>query len=368
MKIALSSVVCPEWTLARLAQEAEALAIDAVELRTFGDDSTTIACDPFLTDPAKTRRLMQAAGLSIACIATGIHYDERITPPIVGRLLFDTERSVRQSKRAVDLAAELECPFVRVFGFEIPANEPRADAMERIVDRLQKSLDHCRHTGVRLILENGGSFASAQHLLDLIRAVDHPLLAAAYSIPTGVLAGDDPVRALDLLGPLCVAIKLKDVRETSGPDRTPCILGEGLIPVAPATRAFAARRQPQSFATYELDRLWLARGPAHAAQEHAAHAHAAPVVSATLAPAPEEDLLHAEGDVPTPPSIHTDWRTILSTSIANIAAWRAAETPAPGTSRFAKANASDHAAGPGVPGKQPIPSRSFDGVQSTVLA
>lgn len=251
MKVGFSTVACPERTLGDVARLAETAGFGCVELRTFGDGATQFACDPMLTDPAKTRRIMQAAGAEIGCIATGVKFDDPITPPVIGRVFFDQERCVRDAKRAIDLAGQLECPFVRVFGFEIRTEESRASALERILDRLGKVLDHCRHTGVRLLLENGGSFDTAARLKELIEACKSPLLAAAYSPAVGKLGGEDPVAGIATLGPLLLCVKLRDYRHGK-----PCSLGSGESPTREVVTELAKRKFSGQL-IYELDRAWM---------------------------------------------------------------------------------------------------------------
>ena len=107
MKVALSSVAFPEWTVGRVIDEAARVGYHAVELRTFGTDSTglasdaaraggvgSIAGDPLLTSAAKLKRLALDAGIDILSLASSISYDEPIFPPVVGRLRLDPTRSI----------------------------------------------------------------------------------------------------------------------------------------------------------------------------------------------------------------------------------------------------------------------------------
>jgi sugar phosphate isomerase/epimerase len=251
MKVGFSTVACPEWTLSKVARVAEASGFGAVELRTFGDGSRQSACDPMLSDAGKIRGLFSAAGCEIGCIATGIAFDDPVTPPVIGRVISDAEWMVRDCKAAIDLAASLECPYVRVFGFEIMATERRASAMERILDRLYKSLDHCRHTGVKLVIENGGSFLTGASLREIINTLNHPLLYAAYSPAVATLGDESFANGFDVLGERLAIVKLRDFKNGK-----PCSLGSGEMPTRAAVAELAARKF-NGLVSYELDRAWL---------------------------------------------------------------------------------------------------------------
>lgn len=250
MKPAFSTVACSDWTFATLAQRAAAWGYLGCELRTFGYGSREFACDPALTSPAKLRGMLERSGLSICSLATGIRYDDPITPPLLG-LLLDHEQMVRETKHCVDLAVQLEAPYVRVFGFEIIGHEPRKKAIARIVERLSKCVDFCRNSGVQIMLENGGSFATAVDLAEVMDKVGHPLLCASYSVPVAMAAGESPENGFNVLGERLACIKLKDLKAGE-----PCALGQGDIDCRGAVAA-AAKAGFGGWLVYEFDRAWL---------------------------------------------------------------------------------------------------------------
>ncbi len=221
MKPAFSTVACPDWTFTRLAEHAARWGYVGCELRTFGYGTREFACDPALTAPAKLRGMLERIGLSICSLATSVRYDDPITPPLLG-LLLDNEQSVRETKNCIDIAVQVEAPFVRVFGFEIIGGESRASACGRIADRMLKCLDYCRNSGVRLAIENGGSFSTAVQLAELMDKINHPLLSAAYSAPVARAAGEDPANGANVLGERLELVKIKDLR-----GGVPCALGDG---------------------------------------------------------------------------------------------------------------------------------------------
>ena len=254
---AFSSVACPDWTLEAIVRAASEHGYQGVELRTFGYGSAALAHDPALTAPAKVRRLFSGAGVHIACLATGARFDEPIRPPVIGRLIGDFEKAVRQAKVAIDLAAQIECPLVRVFGFEAGPGEARPAAVRRIAERLAFVVDAARNTGVRVVVENGGSFSTAADLAELIDRVGHPLLGGAYCPATGIAAGDPPARAPEILGPRLWHARVKDYgpADPAGA-RRPCPLGTGEVPNAAFVGALAASGY-RGWVVFEWDRLWL---------------------------------------------------------------------------------------------------------------
>lgn len=181
---------------------------DAVELRTFGWGVSDLACEPTHTDPAKVSRLFDEAGIAIVSLATSLRFDDPIRPPILGRALGDHERAVRQGRAFVDLARQLGCPFVRVFALQKAPRERLRPCVRRIAERLFKVVDHSRNTGVRVLIENGGSFPTAEGLRPIIEGADlQGLLGVCYCPQSG--EGEGVSRALDTLGDRVRLVRLR---------------------------------------------------------------------------------------------------------------------------------------------------------------
>ncbi|MBC7835355.1 MAG: sugar phosphate isomerase/epimerase [Phycisphaerales bacterium] len=251
IKPAFSTVACLDWTLDKVAAAAAQWGFEAVELRTFGPDSRVGACDPALTDEDKVRSLFGARGVEILSLATSMRFDAPIRPPIIGLAISDTERSVREGKRAVDMAVGLECPLIRVFGFESPAREKRGPTIARIAKRLSMVVDHAHRTGVRLVLENAGDFATAPEMLRVIDAVGSPLLGAAYSIAPAFAHGEQPRDGIELLGDRLWLARIKDTRAG-----LPVALGEGELPCHEMVCALVDAKFSGPL-VFEWDRAWI---------------------------------------------------------------------------------------------------------------
>lgn len=250
MHVAFSTLACPHWTLERIARVAGELAYDAVEFRTFGFGTGDLLNDPALSDPLKVRRVLGEQGVSAACLATSLKFDRLVFPPIIGRAITDQEREARSAKRLIDLAARMDCPAIRVFAFETKGRESRSAAIRRIVWRLGMAVDAARHSGVRVLLENGGSFGTAADLLEILDQIPSVALGACYSVAAARHAGDDPVAGLASLGERAALVRLKGHRAG-----TPCLLADGEDPNADVVRSLAARRYGGTL-TYEYDLLW----------------------------------------------------------------------------------------------------------------
>lgn len=250
MKLAFSTVACPEWTMDQVVSFASSSEFDGIELRTFGFGSTSIACDPAHTAASKLRASVDGAGVVPCSLATGCRFDEPIFPPVIGRVIADTDRSVREAKSIIHMAAALDVPFVRVFGFECRNGDNPKLAERRIIERLTMVVDAARNTGVKVVLENGGSFPMASDIARLISEVDHPLLGASYSPAAASGTGESAVEGANLLADRLWMVKIKDARSGIA-----CPIGDGDLGCEAFVRHLSSRRF-SGWAVVEWDRLW----------------------------------------------------------------------------------------------------------------
>lgn len=252
-KPAFSTVACPDWTLERVLNAAAQWGYDGVELRSFGHGgggAEGFASEPGLTAGSKARYLAAEAGVKIACVATSTSFDAPIMPPVLGRLLPSSEATVLAGRDGVEVAHECGSELVRVFGFRIPKGQTRKGTMRLIVERLGKVVDHARGRDLLVVLENGGDFATADDLLEIMSQIRFPQLRAAYDILAAHDAGENPAEGLAKLGSKLALARLRDVDA----DRKPVALGTGVLPCAEFT---AAASDAGCWLSYTWDYAWM---------------------------------------------------------------------------------------------------------------
>ena len=237
----VSTVVCPQWTLAQVAERLRASAFESVELRSYGVDSRRSACDPSMTSAAKVLQLFFDDGIEIEGVATSLSFSDPISPPVIGRIIGDPDKAVRHGRQMIDIARGVGAKYLRVFGHELPPRESRGRGVARVAERLSLVVAAARNSGVQIVIENGGSFESAEDLLDLVERVREPGLGVCLSL--NALSGEAPAvsardaeNAVRLLGRRIRVARLADVDDAG----RGVIPGEGVAPCAPFVEALGA--------------------------------------------------------------------------------------------------------------------------------
>src|SRR5215208_1258568 len=105
MKIAFTTLGCPNWTLEMICRNGQAYGYDGVDFRGYLDE-LDITKLPLFTTYAETRQALNDAGLDVCGISSSI----RLCDP-------DTRAaSLDEARRTIDTARLFGCQNVRVFG------------------------------------------------------------------------------------------------------------------------------------------------------------------------------------------------------------------------------------------------------------
>lgn len=228
MKLAFSTLGCPDWSAERVARVAAELGYDGVEIRGFGGRLDIEQMPEFGEGLARTRALFRDAGLEICCLSTSVTLSAKDRAE--RRVLVD------RARRAIEIAAGLGCPYVRVFGGHIPPGESRADAADDIAQALTALGGTADTVGVTVVLETHDDFNLGKDAADVVDRVSGPGVGILWDILHPYRCGEALTDTLNYLGSHIRHVHIKDALNLSAAGFQPVLLGEGDMPVREAVR------------------------------------------------------------------------------------------------------------------------------------
>ena len=116
MKYAFMSFSCPDLTLAELLTLAGKLGYDGIEPRLAARHQHGIETAIGAAQRRAIRQQVAEGDIALACLATSCKYADPQT----------VAANVAETQRCIDLAGDLGCPRLRVFGGALPAGVSRA--------------------------------------------------------------------------------------------------------------------------------------------------------------------------------------------------------------------------------------------------
>lgn len=189
IQLSISTNLFPQMALDELLSTAATAGFNGVELGRLGHTARDIQTN--LTPLMRNQATFKAAGMQVAVLGTSIALHHK------GARARDAMEALRL---AIDCAAELQCPIVTAFGFAIPSGETSGYAYNRIAEHLREVALLAAVKGVRVAIRNGGSFASAASIWQLLENTGHDSIGSAWDSVAGEIAGEPPTQAVPLLG------------------------------------------------------------------------------------------------------------------------------------------------------------------------
>jgi len=248
MRLAFSTLGCPQWGLDEIAGAARAHGFEGVELRALAGSLDLLGRPELSGDEVgATRARLEANGVAVCCVASGCAF----------HAVDDAERraQVDLAVRHCALAAALGAPVVRVF----PVSVPDGATWEATRDRIAAALvDVARRApaGVRVGLETHGDFASGAAAAEVVRLADHPAVAIVWDVANSLAAGDTVGGAASAVAPYLAHVHLRDARPEAGRKHwLPVLAGRGRVSFAETASALDALGY-RGFVSFEWEKWW----------------------------------------------------------------------------------------------------------------
>ncbi|NMA08964.1 MAG: AMP-binding protein [Clostridiales bacterium] len=172
MKIAFSTLACPDFDWSDIYSAACDLGYDGIEMRGMGNDIFDIHARPFQDEnlPATVAQLRRLR-LEIPCLSSGcvLKYEDR------------REENITELRGYIDLARKLGTPYIRVLADEHA--QPDGDVDDAVVlDTMRAIIPYAEENGVTLLIESNGVYADTKRLAELIVACASDNVAALWDL------------------------------------------------------------------------------------------------------------------------------------------------------------------------------------------
>jgi sugar phosphate isomerase/epimerase len=176
-KIAFSTLACPAWDWEEIVAAGIRHGYDGVEIRQVAGETDLLKVPAF--EPAQRaashellRRRSGSIGsgsFSVCGLASSVRFDFPQTE--------NRDAQLRIGKSYVELAAQLEARFVRVFGDVVPAPTKataRKESLAQIAEGLNRLGDFAAGYKIDILLETHGDFADSATVQELFEQIESP--------------------------------------------------------------------------------------------------------------------------------------------------------------------------------------------------
>ena len=248
MKLAFSTLGCPDWDLQQVVAGARRWGYDGIELRALAGSLDLLTRAEFAAGQlAATRAYVADEGMEICCVDTSCTFH---SPDA-------TERSnqVGIALAHAELAAKLGAPLIRVFPDKIQPGSHRDETRDWIAECLHAIAERMPDA-VEVALETHGDFARAEAAKEIAQLADHPKVKLVWDVANSHAAGDVIKEAAQTIQPYLAHIHLRDAKPIPGSEHwLPVLAGTGGVSFAD-TLAAIRKLKYEGYLSFEWEKYW----------------------------------------------------------------------------------------------------------------
>jgi sugar phosphate isomerase/epimerase len=209
MKLSIDTwVICADWTLDKLIEVCRATGYAGVEFRAESDQKHGVELEATPAQRREVRRKLEDGYLEASCISTSqcLHWLEEAK----------RQEAIDRAKRFVDLAADIDCRAIRVFG-DGDRIGPELDAREAIEttgEALAEVAGHAAETPVIVAFEMHGQFNLWRYATAVVLHADDPSAALNYNCDKRDLVGGSIAETYSRIRGLVEHVHMHDLEES----------------------------------------------------------------------------------------------------------------------------------------------------------
>jgi sugar phosphate isomerase/epimerase len=247
--LSFSTLGCPDWSFTQITDFAALHGFDGIELRGIQREMDLIKVKELSTPHSRlqTLTIMKDKGLRFVDLGSSatLHFADPA----------ERLKNLDEGRRFIDLAQQLDCPFVRVFPNNFPKDQEKAATMELIVKGLLELADHAKGSKVSVLVESHGDLVKISDLETVMRSAQHPNSGMVWDVTNmWTITHEPPADAYKALQPYIKHTHIKDAKIVDGKIQY-VFLGQGDVPIFSAIDALSQGGY-KGYYSFEWEKLW----------------------------------------------------------------------------------------------------------------
>ena len=247
-KLAFSTLGCPDWSLKQIVDCSVENGYKGFEIRGLAGEMDLPKCAEFnKTNLPASLRMIKDNDIKIINLGSSVnlHFAQE-----------DKRKSnLDDAKRFIDLAEQLECPFVRVFPDDLPPDQSVEQTLDLIISGLITLGEYAKGSNVSILLESHGKVVYKDMLLKIMAGANHPKVGLIWDFfNMWVVTKESPKEVFDTLGKFIKHVHIKDANLVDGKPAY-CLIGQGVAPLREAMDSLKSSNY-KGYYSFEWEKKW----------------------------------------------------------------------------------------------------------------
>ncbi len=247
--LSFSTIGCPDWTFQQIVDFAVANNFNGLEIRGIFRELELTKCKEFSNaeNILATNKLMKENRLQFVDLGSSaaMHHSDKI----------ERQKNLSEAKRFIDLAQQIQCPYIRVFPNNLPKDQDRNVTIDLIIQGLIELGDYAKGSGVTVLLESHGELVESADLQKIMQSANHKNVGLVWDIVNmWSVTKEPPAEVYAVLKKYIRHTHIKDLKFVNGKEQY-TLLGTGEAPIF-ETIDILNNNDYKGYYSFEWEKLW----------------------------------------------------------------------------------------------------------------
>lgn len=247
--LSFSTLGCPDWPFKKIVEFAQKNQYNGLEMRGILRQVDLTQCPEFSTPANRTAtmQLMKNSRLSFVNLGSSaaMHFAGEV----------ERKKNLDEGRKFIDLAHEINCPYIRVFPNNFPKDMEKQATMELITKGLQELGNYAKDSGVMVLMETHGDLVYTADIEAVMQATNNENVGLVWDISNmWTITKEQPAMMYEKLKKYIMHTHIKDAKLNDGKLQY-VFLGRGDVPIINAINILKQDNY-KGFYSFEWEKMW----------------------------------------------------------------------------------------------------------------
>lgn len=247
--LSFATLGCPDWSYEKILNFAHDNDYDGIEFRGLQRQFDLTKCIEFSSAENIIASAKLAREKKIKIVDLGSSAVMHISDSS------ERKKNLDEAKRFIQLAQQLDCPYVRVFGDKFQEKQEKNRSIELIAQGLKELGDYAKGTDVKVLLSTHGDIVYTADIENIMQLVGYSNVGMGWDIENMWSATKEPLSEVyTRLKKYIHLVHLKDLKIEGGKE-VDVLLGRGSMPIFEAIEILTRDRY-KGYYSFVWEKYW----------------------------------------------------------------------------------------------------------------
>lgn len=247
--LAFSTLGCPDWNFKKITDFASQNDYQGIELRGIQKQLDLTKCNEFSTaqNISATMQVMKEKRLRFVDLGSSamLHFTDAAV----------RQKNLDEARRFIDLAQQINCPYIRVFPNSLPKDQDKNATLDLIAKGLLELGDYAKGSNVKVLMETHGDLTISDDLEKIMQSAEHAHTGLVWDVANmWTITKEPPEEVYKKLKKYIQHTHIKDAKLVDEKVQY-TLLGQGEVPIFEAIDCLSNGGY-KGFYSFEWEKLW----------------------------------------------------------------------------------------------------------------